>query len=87
MGKYTTLTEEIQKYNAMTGIVKTPPPCGCEKQDKEIITSSAMEEALGQETDEDVARQRDEYFRQLEQETSGIWEEAVELMNKINKIV
>lgn len=54
MGRYTTLTEEIDHYKSMAGITRTPQPCGCEKQDKEIITSSAMEESIDTDKYEDV---------------------------------
>lgn len=53
MGRYTTLTEEIQRINGMADI-KTQPPCGCEKQNQDLITSSSMEESTDQDKYEDV---------------------------------
>jgi hypothetical protein len=101
MGRYTTLTEEIQRINGMAAI-KTQPPCGCTKPEdgKEIITSANTGGAVDE---SDEATQRDKFFADMEAQAGQVqrlpetgiapnlnpnpkvWQEAVDLYNKIKQ--
>ena len=53
MGRYTTLNEEILRYNSMAGIETQPDNSG-EKQNKEILLSDTVDEATDQDKYEEV---------------------------------
>jgi hypothetical protein len=71
MGRYTTLKEEILRYNAMAG-VQAPSTCGCKNQGKEVITSDVVDESTDQDKYEDVVfmqgQEADEPLSILEKE-------------------
>ena len=89
MNRYATLTEEIQRYNEIADITRAKPPCDCEKQDQDLIVSANMDES-----EQNVAAQRDRFFDEFENEASRLdetgaapepqrWNDAVNLYNKI----
>ena len=53
MGRYTTLNEEILRYNSMAG-VETQPDNSGERQNKEILMSDAVDESTDQDKYEEV---------------------------------